>query len=115
MGTDSGVPFTHHGRNLEELAHLVEMGLSPMEAIEVSTLGGARLLRLDDRLGSIEEGKLADFVVCDGDPLADISVLQDTNRIEWVIKGGEVVIRRDDARETLDAPSCDVSSRTPAS
>ena len=115
MGTDSGVPFTRHGRNLEELAHLVEMGLSPMEAIKASTLGSARLLRLDDRLGSIEEGKLADLVVCDGDLLADISVLQDTNRIEWVIKGGEVIIRRDDARETLDAPSCDVSSPTPAS
>ena len=100
MGTDAGVPFTRHGRNLEELAHLVEMGLSPMEAIEVSTLRSARLLRLDDRLGSIEEGKLADLVVCDGDPLSDITVLQDTSRIKWVIKGGEVVIRRNDSPRT---------------
>ncbi len=115
MGTDSGVPFTRHGRNLEELAHMVEMGLSPMEAIEVSTLGSARLLRLDDRLGSIEEGKLADLVVCDGDPLADISVLQDASRIEWVIKDGEIVVRRDNARKTMDASACDASSPTPAS
>ena len=115
MGTDSGVPFTRHGRNLEELAHLVEMGLTPKEAIEVSTLGSARLLRLDDRLGSIEEGKLADLVVCDGDPLADITVLQDASRIKWVIKDGEVVVRRDDARETMDASACDASSPTPAS
>jgi len=103
MGTDSGVPFTRHGRNLEELAHLVEMGLDPMEAIEVSTLGSARLLRLDDRLGSIEEGKLADLVVCDGDPLSDISILQDANRIKWVVKGGEAVVRRDSARNIMDA------------
>ena len=115
MGTDSGVPFTRHGRNLEELAHLVEMGLSPMEAIEVSTLGSARLLRLDDRLGSIEEGKLADLVVCDGDPLADISVLQDASRIERVIKDGEIVVRRDNARNTMDPSACDASSPTPAS
>ena len=103
MGTDSGVPFTRHGRNLEELAHLVEMGLDPMEAIQVSTLGSARLLRLDDRLGSIEEGKLADLVVCDGDPLSDIAVLQDTDRIAWVIKDGETVIHRDGARNPVDA------------
>ncbi len=114
MGTDSGVPFTRHGRNLEELAHLVEMGLGPMEAIQVSTLGSARLLRLDDRLGSIEEGKLADLVVCDGDPLRDIAVLQDKDRIEWVVKDGEVVIRRGGARATGDAPACDTFSPTPA-
>ncbi|MDE0387020.1 MAG: amidohydrolase family protein, partial [Defluviicoccus sp.] len=106
--------FTRHGRNLEELAHLVEMGLGPMEAIQVSTLGSARLLRLDDRLGSIEEGKLADLVVCDGDPLSDIAVLQDTNRIAWVIKDGETVIRRDGARASEDISACDAFSPTPA-
>ena len=115
MGTDSGVPFTRHGRNLEELAHLVEMGLSPMEAIEVSTLGSARLLRLDDRLGSIEEGKLADLIVFDGDPLADISLLQETDRIKWVIKDGEAIVRRDPSGQIVEARPCAVSSPTPAS
>ena len=97
MGTDSGVPFTRHGNNLDELAYLVEMGLTPMEAIQVATLESARLLRLDDRLGSLQEGKLADIVVFDGDPLADIAELQDHHRFKWVIKDGEAVVRRDAA------------------
>ena len=105
MGTDSGVPFTRHGRNLEELAHLVEMGLSPMEAIEVSTLRSARLLRLEDRLGSIEESKLADLVVFDGDPLSDITLLQEARRIKWVIKDGEVIVRRDNAGRIMESPA----------
>lgn len=115
MGTDSGVPFTRHGRNLEELAHLVEMGLSPMEAIEVSTLGSARLLRLDDRLGSIEEGKVADLVVFDGNPLSDITLLQEAGRIKWVIKDGDAVVRRDDAGRIMEEAPCAASSPTPAS
>ena len=84
MGTDSGVPFTRHGKNLDELVYLVEMGLSPMEAIQVSTLESARLLRLDDRLGSLQEGKLADIVVFDGDPL------DTTSRLEFVVTAGRV-------------------------
>lgn len=95
MGTDSGVPFTHHGNNLDELVYLVEMGLSPMEAIEAATLRSARLLRMDQQTGSLEEGKLADFVVFDGNPLENIKLLPDKSRMRWVVKDGEVVIRRD--------------------
>jgi imidazolonepropionase-like amidohydrolase len=95
MGTDSGVPFTHHGNNLQELTHLVEMGLSPMEAIEVATSRSAHLLRTEQQTGSLEEGKLADLVVFDGNPLDDIKLLLDKSRMKWVIKDGEVVIRRD--------------------
>ncbi len=95
MGTDSGVPFTFHGHNLDELGHFVDMGLSPMEAIQVSTLDSARMLKMDDRIGSIEEGKLADLVVFDGDPLDDIAVLRDRSRLRWVIQDGEVIVRRE--------------------
>ena len=94
MGTDSGVPFTFHGRNLDELGHFVEMGLSPMEAIRASTLDSARLLKMDDRIGSIEEGKLADIVVFDGDPLEDIDVVRDHGRLRWVVQDGNVMVRR---------------------
>ena len=76
MGTDSGVPFTRHGNNLDELQHLVEMGLSPQEAIRVATLDSARLLKLDDRIGSLDEGKNADLVIVDGNPLDDVAVLR---------------------------------------
>lgn len=97
MGTDSGVPMTKHGNNLDELVYLVEMGLSPMEAINVATLNSAKLLKLDHLIGSIEAGKLADLVVIDGDPLADIRVLQDKSKLKWVILDGEAVVRRDPA------------------
>ena len=98
MGTDTGVPMTRHGNNLDELIHLVEMGLSPMEAIQVATLSSARLLQMEHMIGSIEEGKHADLVVVDGDPLEDISILGDRDRISWVILDGEAVVRRDRPR-----------------
>jgi len=97
MGTDTGVPFTDHGNNLDELVHLVDMGLPPMEAIRVATLDSARLIQMDDRIGSIEVGKLADLVVFDGDPLEDITQLQDKDRMRLVMKGGDTVIVRNSA------------------
>lgn len=97
MGTDSGVPFTHHGNNLDELVHLVDMGLPPMEAIRVATIDSAKLIRMDDRIGSIEKGKLADLVVFDGDPLEDIRQIQEKDRMRLVMKGGEAVIVRNPA------------------
>mgnify|MGYP000514458925 CR=1 FL=1 len=101
MGTDSGVPMTHHGNNLDELVYLVEMGLSPMDAINVATLNSAKLLKLDHLIGSIEEGKLADIVIIDGDPLADIRVLRDKSKLRWVILDGDAVVRRDAAQAAV--------------
>jgi imidazolonepropionase-like amidohydrolase len=96
MGTDSGVPFTRHGRNLDELKHLVEMGLSAQEAIRVSTLDSAKLLKLDSSIGSLDEGKTADLIVVDGDPLEDIGVLlQSRDRIRQVVLNGRTVLDRD--------------------
>ena len=80
MGTDSGVPFTRHGNNLDELLYLVEMGLSPQEAIQVATLDSARLLNLHHRIGSLEEGKSADLVIVDGNPMVDIAVLRASDK-----------------------------------
>lgn len=102
MGTDTGVPFTDHGNNLDELVYLVEMGLSPMDAIRVSTLESARLLKMDDRVGSLEPGKLADFLVIDGDPLANIAVLQARERLRKVVLGGREVVDRDAGRVLVD-------------
>ena len=98
MGTDSGVPFTHHGSNLDELGYLVEMGLSPMEAIQVATRDSARMLKLDEKIGTLEVGKLADFVVVDGDPLADVTILRDAERIRRVVLNGRTVVDRDASR-----------------
>jgi imidazolonepropionase-like amidohydrolase len=95
MGTDTGVPFTDHGNNLDEVVYLVEMGLSPMQALTATTIEAAKLLRMDDRVGSLEAGKLADFVVVDGDPIADVRVLQDKRRILTVAVGGKTMVERE--------------------
>ncbi|GHE84043.1 hydrolase [Amycolatopsis deserti] len=88
LGTDSGI--APHGRNLRELAHLVKLGMSPLDAIRAGTIQAAALLGVADRLGSVTAGKIADLVVCEGDPLADIGVLGDPGNISVVIQGGVV-------------------------
>jgi imidazolonepropionase-like amidohydrolase len=87
MGTDSAVG--PHGGNLRELALMVEGGMTATQAIVASTLAPARLLRRDSEVGTLEAGKLADVVAVRGDPLADIALLADADRIRLVLKGGE--------------------------
>lgn len=94
LGTDAGIHA--QGRNLTELAHLVRVGLSPLEAVRAGTLVGARLLRLDHALGSVEPGKLADLVITDADPLGDIGALADPQRVRGVVQGGRFVKDLDD-------------------
>ena len=89
LGTDAGIH--EHGRNLTELGHLSRAGLSPLEALRAGTLAGARLLRLDADLGSLEAGKLADLVVTGVDPLADLDALADPAAIRLVAQGGRVL------------------------
>ena len=95
MGTNSGVPFTRHGSNLDELSHLVEMGLSCQEAIRVATIDSAKLLKLDNSIGSLEVGKSADLVVVDGNPLDDITILRSPEKIRRVVLNGRTVLDRD--------------------
>jgi len=87
MGTDSGV--TPHGRNLRELALMVDGGMSPAAALEATTRSAAQLLGVDGELGTIEQGKIADLVVVTGDPY-DVRTLPD--RIESVWKAGVRVV-----------------------
>ena len=89
-GTDCGNPCVFPGRNATELEYLVEAGLSPLQAIVSATSAAAELLGLADRVGSITPGRLADLLLVDGDPLRDISVLQDRSRIKLVLKGGQI-------------------------
>ncbi len=87
MGTDSGVG--PHGGNARELGLMVEHGgMSAMEAIVASTRSAAELLHLDHQLGTLTAGKLADLLLVDGDPLADIHVIEDANRLALILKGG---------------------------
>ena len=70
------------------MAVLVEAGLTPMQAIQAGTRVGAELLRWDDRLGTVDSGKLADLVAVNGNPLDDMKALE---RVEFVMIGGKVV------------------------
>jgi imidazolonepropionase-like amidohydrolase len=87
MGTDSGV--TPHGRNLRELELMVDGGMTPAAVLEATTRSAAELLGVDDELGTIVEGKLADLVVVGGDPY-DFADLGD--RVEQVWQGGKRVV-----------------------
>lgn len=95
MGTDAGSPFNEHGKNAQELSHLIKLGLSPMEAILSATKVASELLGLDDRLGTIEVGKCADLIVVDGDPLSGNAFFEEHERTFLVMKGGEVVFKRE--------------------
>jgi imidazolonepropionase-like amidohydrolase len=91
MGTDAGTPFNIHGDNLRELKLLVDCGFSPMDAIEAGTRIAAQVLGMENQLGTIEEGKLADLVLIEGNPLEDIEILLKRELIRLVIKGGKKV------------------------
>jgi imidazolonepropionase-like amidohydrolase len=92
VGTDLGstVPA---GMSTREFATLIEAGMTPMEAIQAGTRVNAELFGWEDRIGTIEAGKLADIIAVRGDPLSDISELE---RVFFVMKDGRIM-RHDQA------------------
>src|ERR1043165_6562435 len=82
VGSHSDVPHAKRGWAYQrELELLVESGLTPMQALVGGTLENARYFRIDDRLGSIEQGKQADLILVEGDPLKDISKMRRIKRV----------------------------------
>ena len=88
VGVDLGGLAYPAEKNVRELAALVEAGMTPMQAIQAATRVNAELLGWEDRIGTVEPGKLADLVAVLGNPLDDMSVLE---RVSFVMLGGEVV------------------------
>lgn len=86
-GFDASSP-ERQGRNADELVALTKRGMRPLEVIRAATENAAELLGTQDNVGALEPGKYADLIAVDGDPLADITVLQD---VKFVMKGGVVV------------------------
>jgi imidazolonepropionase-like amidohydrolase len=91
-GTDFiGVPPMEHGLNALELEYLVEAGMAPMEAIVSATGDGADAIGLGEKTGTVVAGKWADVVAVEGNPLEQITLLED---VAFVMKGGEVLKNR---------------------
>jgi imidazolonepropionase-like amidohydrolase len=88
MGTDTGVG--PHGTNAEEIAVMVENGMSPMQAIVATTKTAAECARVDKLVGTIEPGKRADLVGVRGDPLANIALFKEQSCVAFVMKDGAV-------------------------
>jgi imidazolonepropionase-like amidohydrolase len=86
FGTDAG-GFDWKENPAQEFKYLVDWGMTPAEAIHSATVTASELLGMQDQIGTIEVGKLADIVAVPGDPLKDVTVLQ---KVDFVMKGGVV-------------------------
>jgi imidazolonepropionase-like amidohydrolase len=91
MGTDAGTPLNLHGKNLRELKFLVENGFTPTQAMVAGTGTAAKILGLDDQIGTISEGKMADLVMVDGNPLDNIDLLLDPENICLIMQNGKLI------------------------
>lgn len=89
MGTDAGVMA--HGTNLRELTLMHEIGMTPMETIVATTKTAAECMGWENKVGTLEVGKLADIVITKINPLTDLRSLEDNSNIRVVIKGGTVL------------------------
>ncbi|WP_435355355.1 amidohydrolase family protein [Emticicia sp. SJ17W-69] len=86
FGTDAGV--YPHGDNAKQFYYMVKFGLTPVQAIQSATINAADLIGVKDKIGSISVGKFADIVAVDGDPIADITLLE--KKLIFVMKDGIV-------------------------
>lgn len=87
IGGDYGFPYNPHGRNARDLEHFVKLfGFSPTEALVAATKHGGELMGLE--VGLVKEGWLADLLLVEGDPTADVTVMQDKDNIAAIMKGG---------------------------
>lgn len=88
FATDAGVyPY---GTNAKQFAYMVRLGMKPIQAIRAATIDAAAALRMEGQIGSLKAGAWGDFVAVDGNPLADIGVLE---KVSDVVKGGVLVAR----------------------
>ena len=88
-GGDYGFAWNPIGTNARDLEHFVNyLNFTPMEAIVAATKYGGQIMMMGDELGLIKEGYLADLLIVDGDPVQDVSILQDASRLLGIMKDG---------------------------
>jgi imidazolonepropionase-like amidohydrolase len=110
-GTDVGMPHVRHGDLAYEMVHMAKAGMSNMAVIGAATRVAAEACGLDGMLGEVREGRAADLIVVDGNPLDDLSVLQRKERISVVMQAGRLAVDRrksgasEPAQSTLFATS----------
>ncbi|ALS98108.1 metal-dependent hydrolase family protein [Lacimicrobium alkaliphilum] len=88
FGSDAGV--YPHGQNARQFSRMVKFGMTPLQAIQAATINSATMLGERDNLGSLEQGKLADIIAVPGNPLENISLLE---QVSWVFKEGQLITR----------------------
>ena len=93
MGTDMGYD-PEMGHCAKELKLYVDLGMTPMEAIQTATKNAAAAIKLSGDLGTVEAGKFADLIAVDGNPCDDISILSEKANIKMVMKGGAILVDR---------------------
>jgi imidazolonepropionase-like amidohydrolase len=86
FGTDAGV--YPHGNNARQFAKMVEWGMKPIDAIQAATINAADLIGWPGKVGALETGHYADIIAVQGDPLADVKILES---VKFVMKGGELI------------------------
>jgi imidazolonepropionase-like amidohydrolase len=87
-GIDAGMPLNYFGGNYREYEILQRVGFSNIEILRCATINNAKILRMEDKIGSLETGKYADMVVFDKSPLEDIRVLR---KPQMVFKQGDLM------------------------
>ena len=86
FGTDAAV--FPHGQNAKEFKLMVDLGMTPIDALKTATSNDAELLGVSQKVGTLEKGKLADIIAMPGDPTADITA---TERVSFVMKEGKII------------------------
>jgi len=116
LGMGSDAVYSMFGQNTRELQWFVKAGMTPLQALATATTTAAALLGLEDRLGRVAPGYLADLVAVEGDPLTTIGAL--LSGVRWVMKEGKVVLRltsepsgQDLVRELHDGQRLDAVGR----
>jgi imidazolonepropionase-like amidohydrolase len=90
IGGDYGFAWTPQGTNARDIEYFVDLvGMSPMEAIQAGTRLGGQIMGMGDELGQIKEGYLADLLLVDGDPVANVRILQEKDRLLAIMKDGK--------------------------